>query len=164
MKKVELVKLLEIIAVGLVLTLVAIMFVQVFARKFLSSIPVWSGEEVATLLLIWVTNIGAAIAAANNSHLSMDYFFEKLPNSIRAPLQIVIYAIICIFLIGIAIVSINLAWSGRFASTARLNISMFWIQGSIFVGMSIMFYYYCKHLFKSILSFTNRKGTTPIDE
>ncbi|WP_052345819.1 TRAP transporter small permease [Paucisalibacillus sp. EB02] len=159
-EKINLMKFLEVLAFIIVIALVGIMFVQVFSRQFLDRIPVWSGEEVATLLLIWLTNVGAAIAAGNNTHLSMDYFFEKLPEKFRSYIQVFVYGIICVFLIFIAYVSIELAWSGRFAFSARLDISMFWYQSSIFVGMSIMFYYYIKLFVRSFLEIKSTKKTT----
>ncbi|OZU88054.1 hypothetical protein CIL03_13045 [Virgibacillus indicus] len=147
--KISLMKVLEALAFIIVIALVSIMFVQVFARQFLDRIPVWSGEEVATLLLIWLTNIGAAIAAGNDSHLSMDYFFDLFPERLQNIFKVVVYGIVCVFLIFIAVISIDLAWSGRFSFSARLDISMFWYQSSIFVGMTIMFYYYTKLFIRS---------------
>src|SRR5690554_4903668 len=101
------------------------MFVQVFARQFLPAIPMWSGEETATLLLIWLANVGAVIAAAKHDHISMDFLFDKIPQSKRGYFEIFIYSIICVFLAFVAVVAFQLAWGGRFATTARLNISMF---------------------------------------
>lgn len=149
-KKLEFIKVLEFIAFVLVVSLVFIMFVQVFSRKFLDTIPVWSGEEVATLLLIWLVNIGAGIAAGHNTHIAMDYVVEKLPENLRRATEIIVYVVICVFLAVIAWVCLQLAWEGRNAFTARMNISMFWIQISIFSGLAIMFYYYVKLLIDSI--------------
>ncbi|WP_422122480.1 TRAP transporter small permease [Planococcus sp. X10-3] len=149
-KKLDFITVLEFIAFILVVSLVFIMFVQVFSRKFLDTIPVWSGEEVATLLLIWLVNVGAGIAAGRNTHIAMDYVVEKLPENLRRATEIFVYAVICVFLAVIAWVSFQLAWEGRNAFTARLNISMFWIQISIFSGLAIMFYYYAKLLIDSI--------------
>ncbi|WP_332695214.1 TRAP transporter small permease [Halalkalibacter lacteus] len=151
-RRFKLINVLEFTAFLLVISLVSIMFVQVFARQFFDKIPVWSGEEVATLLLIWVVNIGAAIAAGRNTHISMDYIVDKFPEKWRKIIEVVVYSIICVFLITIGWILFQVAWSGRSATTARLNISMFWIQISMSVGMIIMFYYYVKLLIKSISS------------
>ncbi|MEC2071408.1 TRAP transporter small permease [Alkalihalophilus marmarensis] len=156
-KKFEFIKVLEFTAFLLVVSLVFIMFVQVFARQFFDRIPVWSSDEVATLLLIWLVNIGAAIAAGRNTHISMDYIVDKFPEKWRKGTEIVVYACICIFLLAVGIILLQLAWSGRFASTARLNISMFWIQISMVVGMITMFYYYVKLLIKAISGYREKE-------
>ncbi|MCL7745704.1 TRAP transporter small permease [Halalkalibacter alkaliphilus] len=150
LRRFKLINFLEFTAFLLVISLVFIMFVQVFARQFFDKIPIWSGEEVATLLLIWLVNIGAAVAAGRNTHISMDYIVEKFPQQWRNRIEIVVYTVICLFLLTVGVILFQLAWSGRGASTARLNISMFWIQISMFVGMIIMSYYYVKLLIKSI--------------
>jgi TRAP-type transport system small permease protein len=158
MRKTEFVKILEFVAFLITIALVFIMFVQVFARQFLPSIPVWSGEETASLLLIWLAMVGAAIAAAKNAHISMDFLFEKIPDGKKPYVEVIVYSVICLFLIGMAIISFQLAWANRTSTTARLNLSMFWIQGSIAFGMSIMFIYYVKHVITSFRKLVRKEG------
>lgn len=144
-KSLKFTKLLEIFAFVLMSSLIFIMVVQIFARQFLGSIPTWSGEEAANFLLIWTVNIGAAIAAGKNSHLAVDYFVSKISKKKQAIVEIFVFILVSIFLIAMSFISFQLAWSGRFATTSRLNLSMFWFQISFTVGSLIMFLYYIKH-------------------
>lgn len=150
-RKLSFANIIEILSFIALMFLIFIMFVQVFARKFLPSIPIWSGEEMATLLLIWLANIGGALAASRDSHISMDYFVEKMSERNRLKVLTVVYFVICIFLVCIAVVSFQLAWGGRFSYTARLGLSMFWIQISIFFGMVTMLWFYAKHFVTTIM-------------
>ncbi|RSL33645.1 TRAP transporter small permease [Salibacterium salarium] len=142
---------LELVAFIIIFALITIMFVQVFARKFLPQIPIWSGEEMSTLLLMWLASLGASIAAGRYSHISMDYLVEKFSEKNRSKIMILVNFMICLFLLVIGIVSLQLAWENRFTETSRLDLSMFWMQISITVGMIIMLYYYTKHLLVTII-------------
>lgn len=155
LKKVNLNKGLELLAFLILSSLIFIIFVQVFTRRFFETIPIWSGEETANLLLMWLVAIGAGIAAARNSHLAMNYVVEKMPERFQKSIHVLIYGVICIFLAIVAVVSIDLAWGGRFSTTSRLNLSMFWFQISIFIGALIMFFYYIKHFVSTIMRKTN---------
>lgn len=150
LKKLKFANVLEFIAFLIMVSLIFIMAVQVFARQFLSTIPSWSGEETANFLLIWTVNIGAGIAAGQNAHLALDYFINLFSRQKQRIVEILVYLIIIIFLAVIVVISFQLAWSGRFTTTARLNLSMFWFQSSISVGAIIMLYYYIKHFFATI--------------
>lgn len=149
-KKLKFKNLLEFIAFLIMVSLIVIMAVQVFARQFLSTIPSWSGEETANFLLIWTVNIGAGIAAGQNAHLALDYLINLFSHQKQRIVEILVYLIVIIFLGVIAVISFQLAWSGRFATTSRLNLSMFWFQSSISAGAMIMLYYYIKHFFAII--------------
>lgn len=150
LKRLKFSKVLEFIAFALMSALIIIMVVQVFARQFLSVIPVWSGEETANFLLTWIVGIGAGLAAAKNSHLAMDYFIDILKPKRQRVVEVLVYLIVSIFLALIMVISFQLAWSGRSATTARLDISMFWLQSSISVGSLIMLCYYIKHFIVSL--------------
>lgn len=149
--------LLEIFAFVLMASLIIIMVVQIFARQFLSSVPTWSGEETANFLLIWTVNIGAALAAGKNSHLAVDYFVSKFSLKKQRIVEVFVFLIVSIFLVMIAYISFQLAWSGRFTTTARLNLSMFWFQISFSVGSVIMLFYYVKYFIANLRTLKNNK-------
>jgi|SRR5699024_3133765 len=164
LKKLKFMNILEFIAFLIMVSLIFIMAVQVFARQFLSNIPSWSGEETANLLLIWTVNIGAGIAAGKNAHLAMDYFINLFSRQKQRTVEILVYLIVIIFLGAIAVISFQLAWSGRFATTSRLDLSMFWFQSSISVGALIMLYYNVKSLFITIKNLKLNKGHSSENE
>lgn len=69
-------KCLEMIAVILVFVLVAVISYQVFGRYILHKTPVWS-EELAKIILVWLTFFGGAIAFGKGTHLKID-LLEKV--------------------------------------------------------------------------------------
>lgn len=74
----SLVKLLEVtlsVAVG---ALVLDVLWQVFTRFVLKRPSPWT-EELARMLLIWVSLLGASVAYARKGHLGVDYFVGLLP-------------------------------------------------------------------------------------
>jgi len=72
-----------------------------FAAAFLESVKPssWS-EELATMLLIWVSLLGASVAFIEKSHLGVDYFVNKLPAKPKAVIEIVVYVLIGCFAVG----------------------------------------------------------------
>jgi len=64
------------------LSMVIIVVVQVFTRKFFNFVFFWS-EEVTLLLLGWFTYMGIAIGFREHLHLEMDMLANLLPSKIN---------------------------------------------------------------------------------
>lgn len=154
LKKIKVESIYEMLAFFIMVLLILIIFIQVFSRRFLSTIPAWSTQETASLLLMWLVAIGASLAAAKNSHLAMNYLVDKLSNRLKKIVELGIYVFVTIFLVIVAIFSFDLAWANRSSTTPRLDISMFWLQISIFVGAVTMSGYYVVHLWHTIKMLT----------
>jgi TRAP-type C4-dicarboxylate transport system permease small subunit len=54
-------------------------------------------EELARMLLIWVSLLGASVAFIRKSHLGVDYFVNKLNEQWRNIGQIVVYLLVAVF-------------------------------------------------------------------
>lgn len=80
--------LLEAITIALLITLAAVVVAAVVARYALNSSFVWY-DEVASVLLAWITFYGAAYAALRRRHLG----FEGLVLSCPAPLRVALFAL-----------------------------------------------------------------------
>lgn len=94
---------LETIAIVLMVTLAVEVTVGV-AFRYVGYSLVWY-DEVASILLAWVTYYGAALAALRRAHLGVPEIVNALPPAARLPLAILAEA--CVF--GFFIV---LAWVG----------------------------------------------------
>ena len=68
----------------------------VFTRYVWGHQSQWT-EELARMLLIWVSLLGASIGFIRKSHLGVDYFVNKLNERFRAIGQLVVYLIITVF-------------------------------------------------------------------
>lgn len=96
-------KFLEAIAVLLMAALATEVTLGVVFR-YAGHALVWY-DEVASILLAWVTYYGAALAALKRAHLGVPELVRALPPSVRVPLAVVAEA--CVFAFFIL-----LAWIG----------------------------------------------------
>lgn len=75
---------------------------QVFTRYVLKNQSAWT-SELATVLLMWVSLLGASVAFAHKGHLGVDYFVGKLPAVMKTPMEILVLVIVGVFAGGILI-------------------------------------------------------------
>jgi TRAP-type C4-dicarboxylate transport system permease small subunit len=94
---------LEAILIFLMVALTAVVIVAVIYRKAGASLA-WY-DEIASILLAWVTYYGAALAALNRGHIGFDGLILAFPRNIRMPLVVVAEA----FVFGFFAI---LAWTG----------------------------------------------------
>jgi TRAP-type C4-dicarboxylate transport system permease small subunit len=81
-------RLLEWLVILLVAALVLDVLWGVFSRFVLASPSRWT-EEAATILLIWVSLLGAAVGFERNEHLGVDYLVTKLDPAARRLTRVV---------------------------------------------------------------------------
>lgn len=97
-------KILQGIVITLMLLLVVDVLWGVVSRYAFGQQAKWS-EELARLLLVWVSLFGASVAFAMKAHLGLDYFAEKLHpdarkwNRVLSALICLVFAVL-IFLVG----------------------------------------------------------------
>jgi TRAP-type C4-dicarboxylate transport system permease small subunit len=96
-------RLLETVVIALILGLTVVVVVAVIYRKLGASLS-WY-DEVASVLLAWVTYYGAALAALKRQHIGFDSLVLSAPPALR--LVFVVIAEVCVF--GFFIL---LAWTG----------------------------------------------------
>src|SRR5215210_5119521 len=74
----------EVATVLVMLVEVAVVATAVFFRYILNR-PIGGSDEIATLLLVWMTYLGGAVALQRRLHPSVVLVFERLPVSVRGP-------------------------------------------------------------------------------
>ncbi len=93
-------RLLEVITVGLLITLAGVVISAVIARKGFNSSFVWY-DEVASVLLAWITFYGAAYAALRRRHLGFEGLIIACPPAVRMTLfvvsEVIVYTVFVIF-------------------------------------------------------------------
>lgn len=104
------VKVFEVLVVVLVAVLTLVVLWGVFTRYMTKLIPAIGGqaeytEELARLLLIWVSTFGAALAFERKAHLGVDFFVGKLhPDAakiVAVIVQLLVIALaVIVFIIG----------------------------------------------------------------
>lgn len=94
----------EYFATVLLLSMVAIVFANVFCRFVLNASIAWS-EEVARFIFIWIIFVGSLFAFITNDHLGLDLVVNVVPRSV-AKWMLILSDILVIFSLGI------LTWGG----------------------------------------------------
>ena len=79
-----------------IVALVLLMGWLVFGRYVLNDTPTWI-EQVAILLIAWITFLGAAVGVRDESHLSIDFIRESLPPVPRAVLRVLADLMVAVF-------------------------------------------------------------------
>ena len=96
-------ELLQWTVILLMVVLTVVVIIAVFARKFGASL-VWY-DEVASVLLAWVTYYGAALAALKRRHIGFDGVLLRLPLKARMAAVVVSEVLVLGFFV-------LLAWTG----------------------------------------------------
>ena len=91
-----LIRSLEITVMIIMAVLVIDVLLQVFTRKILGTPWGWT-DELAKMLLIWLSLLGAAVGFQRKGHLGVDYFVNKLPQKSKIFAEITVYLLIAIF-------------------------------------------------------------------
>ena len=118
-------KLLELVVLALISSLAAVVVVGVVFRKAGASL-VWY-DEVASILLAWLTYYGAALAALHRAHIGMPTLVDRLRGRARVAVVLVAEACVLAFF-GV------LAWAGlRVLSvlTGTSLVSLPWVPASL---------------------------------
>lgn len=92
-------KSLQWIVILLMVVLTAVVIAGVLFRKFGHSL-IWY-DEVASVLLAWVTYYGAAFAALRRGHIGVDSVLLRLPRSFRIPLVFLAEVLVIGFFVGL---------------------------------------------------------------
>ena len=93
-------RLLEVIVIVLMVALAAEVTVGVLFRTFGAAL-VWY-DEVASILLAWLTFYGSALAAAKRSHIGCPEVVATMPPAARVFLRVVVEVLVIAFLIVVA--------------------------------------------------------------
>jgi TRAP-type C4-dicarboxylate transport system permease small subunit len=133
--KAVLVRLLEWIVIVVVAALVLDVLWGVFSRFVLRSPSRWT-EEVATILLIWVSLLGAAVAFGRNEHLGIDYLVKKFDPSARRLMALVAEAVVAVFA-GAVLVYGGYVLVGETLRAGQLTSALGIRQGYVYLAVPI---------------------------
>lgn len=86
-----------VVAGIMMVSLITIFGWLVFGRYVLNNTPTWV-EQAALVLVVWITFLGAAVGVWRNTHLSIGFLRDALPDTPREILTIV--ADVCLAIFG----------------------------------------------------------------
>ncbi len=121
----------------LIVTEVLILFAGVVARYLLRSPLVWS-DELASILFLWLAMLGAVVAFRRSEHMRMTTFVTMAPPIVSSFLQQTAVSVSFVFLLLLAMPSIEYAREEFFITTPALEIHNSWRAAALPVGITLM--------------------------
>lgn len=138
----------NIIAASALVVIIAITVLGVFLRYVMNDPLKWT-EEVSVGLFVWFIFIGASCSMKKGHHVSIDYFVDKFPPSIRKIVQIGMDIITILTLIILIYLGTKLSFSraAMLKITPILKVPYTYIDLAVPVGGVLMLYHMIKRLF-----------------
>ncbi len=127
----------EAVAALLVLAEICVLFAGVVSRYLFHAPLVWS-DELASILFLWLSMLGAVVALRRGEHMRMTALVQKVHPQTRAILDAFAIAASVAFLVLIIWPSIDYAHEESFIVTPALEVSNAWRAAAIPAGIGIM--------------------------
>ena len=100
----------KITATVCVVSMVVVLFLQVFTRYVLRNPLYWS-EELARIILIWSVFLGAVFSFRAGTHMRIDILMKRLPLRLRMVVNLTSKTIVTVF--SVVLVVHGLIFSGK---------------------------------------------------
>src|SRR5690606_8387084 len=118
-------KVVEACAVLIIIAEIAILFSGVVARYVLHVPLVWS-DELASILFLWLSMLGAVIALRRGEHMRMTAFIDRVEPRTRVLLEVFALAASLAFLLMIFLPALEYAYEESYIVTPALEVSNAW--------------------------------------
>ncbi|MDE3175269.1 MAG: TRAP transporter large permease subunit [Pseudomonadota bacterium] len=116
---------------------IVVLLAGVCARYFLARPLIW-GDELASILFIWLAMLGAALALQRDEHMRMTVFSNGLSARARVFLDRFVLCVAIAFLLMILKPAFDFAIEDMDVATPALEISSAWLSMALPVGFSLM--------------------------
>jgi TRAP-type transport system small permease protein len=135
------------VCLGLMVVLVADVFLGVWSRYVLQATFQWY-DEVARLCFVWMVFLGAASAVRSGAHFRLHLLVDRLGPRLRRATDLVVGLLVVVF--GGVLVTGGVAmWPvARRQVTDSLELSMLWFYGALPVGGALMILFSLPHLWR----------------
>jgi tripartite ATP-independent transporter DctM subunit len=130
-------KLTEPLAAALLAAEVVILSAGVVARYALHAPLVWS-DELASVLFLWFTMLGAVVAYRRRSHIRLSAFCNSLPQRAQAVLAIVVEMVVILFVLELLPASREYLVQEAIDLTPALSIPRPFVLSAIVVGLALI--------------------------
>ena len=142
-------KIVEFIMISLTIIMIALVTYQVFERYVLHYTPPWS-EELAVYLMIWFGIIGIAAGVRRNSHMSLEYFANKMPKSLQEFLKIFNYVIMLLYTSTLIYEGINMVELTMSQKSPAIGLPVGYVYLALPVSAILMVIFIIEALVKEI--------------
>ena len=144
--------LLKLCCSAILVLMVAIVALQAFSRNFLDYSHAWV-EELASICMVWIAFLGAAMAAATGSHTRIDILIRAFPEKVTK-LFLILGNLLC------TLYSCVLVGSASQTKTAVLRIPNSINYAALILGAALMAAYFIILVWRDIreLRISGKKG------
>ena len=132
-----LLRVVEVAAAVLVLVEIGLLFVAVVARYAVGAPITWS-DELASILFVWLTMLGTAIAFQRGQHMRMTALVSRARGRTAAVLEAAALAVPLAFLLAMVYPATDYALEERIIITPALEISQAWRAFALPTGIYLM--------------------------
>ncbi|UCC99194.1 MAG: TRAP transporter small permease [Phycisphaerales bacterium] len=133
-------RLLDYLIFLILLVMATIMALNVFCRFVLLFSLSWV-DEVAQILLVWLTFLGAAIGIRERAHYTFEYLAGRLSGRLRRYLLLLSHTLTTMAIGLLLYWSSQVAWGIRHWIMPATEISRAWVYGACPVGALLMLIY-----------------------
>ena len=133
------------LSVGGLFVIVAIVAYQVFGRYVMNSSPTWA-ENLALVLILYVTLIGAAVGVRDAGHIGMESMLILLPEWLRNKIEMVIHVLVAIFGCAMVYNGLILGTSVAGYKLANIQLSEAWRYVPLVVSGALIVLFSIEHL------------------
>ena len=125
--------------------IVAIVAYQVFGRYVMNDSPTWA-ENLALVLILYVTLIGAAVGVRDAGHIGMESLLVLVPEGLRNKIEMLIHVLVAIF--GAAMVYNGWVLGASVASykLANINLSEAYRYAPLVISGAMIILFSIEHL------------------
>jgi len=136
----------ELLLCQLILLLFVVLTGLQVVMRYVFNAPLTWPEEISSMLLIWLTFLGAAAVARRNVHLRVELLEELAGERAIRALYLVFDVVILAFLIYLIVGGIELVQQLEFERTPALRIKLAYVVAAVPVAAALMAVYYAGHI------------------
>lgn len=138
---------LDAIGVALLTTEVLVLFAGIVARTVFMHPLIWS-TDLARMIFVWLTMVGAVIAVRDDRHMRMTAFVETLGSAWRARLRAGADVVQLATVLAMIQPSVQFLRIEQLSSLSQLGISSAWEAAGLVAGFVVIAAYLVRDLFE----------------
>jgi len=119
--------------VVMLLAMTAVLLAQIVCRYFFQMPLVWS-EEMALVLMLWITFLGAALLLESREHISIDFLVHLMPDAPRRLIERLAALLMLAFNSGLTYGAYLVVQATASSITPGMKISVAWHYGGTLAG------------------------------
>jgi tripartite ATP-independent transporter DctM subunit len=127
----------EAAAAGLVVAELILLGAATTARYVFNAPLVWS-DELATVLFLWLSMLGAVVALRRTEHMRLTAFIRNLPPAWRARVDALSLTLVCAVLVALVMPTWEHVQSHLVSQMPVLEISEAWREAAVLAGILLM--------------------------